>query len=427
MRVLVKMPAGVLGFNPTPAAGAAPAVSAAGGAAMPQPHGGSYRLASHIVTLSRKDGTAVKTDSFASLSKRVCPTTPSSSFADSATPMPVKAGGEMAQHWESRSFDAAGDPQRLIAQLEDFAERGFKHRNKKFWTDNFDIFSALCDQVRLVAMHEPRCVPIRDPTYVLGDLHGNFEDLHSFSQALWRQGISICPANLLFLGDYVDRRPFSLEVIAYLFSLKLISPTKIVLLRGNHELRIVNRTNGFQAECIKKFGEQDGMSIWERVNSVFDCLPIAAIISESVFCVHGGIPASLCDPSCNPGSLISRINAIPVPLATDDADPVALELLWSDPQATDLQEDFVQNPERGCAHKFSGRALERFLSLHQLSMLIRAHEFKVHLGFQVQKRHQMVTVFSSSAYQGHSNEAACALVADGRVRLLRLESTAQKM
>lgn len=48
-----------------------------------------------------------------------------------------------------------------------------------------------------------------------------------------------CPAGQL-LGDFVDRGPHSLEVLALLLSLKVAYPTSIFLIRGNHEDRALN-------------------------------------------------------------------------------------------------------------------------------------------------------------------------------------------
>lgn len=56
----------------------------------------------------------------------------------------------------------------------------------------------------------------------------------------------------LFLGDYVDRGRFSCEVALFLIALKVASPDKVFLLRGNHET--ANQT----AACGFKVGGVDG-------------------------------------------------------------------------------------------------------------------------------------------------------------------------
>ena len=87
---------------------------------------------------------------------------------------------------------------------------------------------------------EPRLLRLRSPAYVFGDFHGNMTDLLAFARTMWPLGIHLTPGTFLFLGDYVDRGMFGLELLAYLFAQKIMLPEKVFLLRGNHEVKAVN-------------------------------------------------------------------------------------------------------------------------------------------------------------------------------------------
>lgn len=154
---------------------------------------------------------------------------------------------------------------------------------------SLNVIRVVCDDVFEIFSNESRVLKISTPTYVLGDIHGNINDLLIFESQLWPMAPSALAPNVLFLGDYVDRGQFSIEVALYLFAMKILAPNKFFLLRGNHEVRHIQKSFTFEKECFEKYGTYGG-NVFDMFNRIFDILPFAAIVDESIYCVHGGIP-----------------------------------------------------------------------------------------------------------------------------------------
>ena len=89
----------------------------------------------------------------------------------------------------------------------------------------------LCAEATALMAKEPNIVRVDDPVMFIGDIHGQFYDLHNILTETGRIG----ELNYVFLGDYVDRGSFSVECLCILYCLKINFPKQITLLRGNHE------------------------------------------------------------------------------------------------------------------------------------------------------------------------------------------------
>ena len=91
----------------------------------------------------------------------------------------------------------------------------------------------ICAKVKDIFLKEDNICFLNSPITCVGDVHGQFYDVLE----LFRVGGDIPDTNYLFMGDYVDRGPMSVEVITLLMLLKVRYPNRICLIRGNHETR----------------------------------------------------------------------------------------------------------------------------------------------------------------------------------------------
>ena len=195
---------------------------------------------------------------------------------------------------------------------------------------------ALAEECQKVLEDQPMVLRVDAPIKVFGDIHGQYQDLMRFFD-LWstpsETGDIEC-FDYLFLGDYVDRGSHSLETICLLMALKVKYPDKIHLLRGNHEDKWINNAFGFAEECSHRLGEDPAEpdSVFNKINDLFDWLPLAAVIEDKIVCLHGGIGSTLVN--------IEQIEMIQRPLeviheVSTPEQQLVVDILWSDPTDND--------------------------------------------------------------------------------------------
>lgn len=236
---------------------------------------------------------------------------------------------------------------------------------------------------------QPTLININSPVIVVGDLHGSLHDLLRI--------LKLCgnppSTRYLFLGDYIDRGPLSLEVITLLVALYCSFPERITLLRGNHELKSTTCKYGFKNEVEFVY---NNLTVYEAFHDLFSYFPLAAVVNKEIFCVHGGISPILYN--------ISQISNIQKPILNENLDLIT-HLLWADP--SNAFNDFSIS-QRGKGITFGEGAISNFFAYSGMKKIIRAHQYVN--GFEYSLNGRCITVFSSSDYDSKDSNSSGYLI-----------------
>eukprot|EP00398_MALV-I-01_sp_L67-1_P000169 gene169-918_t len=207
---------------------------------------------------------------------------------------------------------------------------------------------------------------------VCGDVHGQYYDLINIFELNGRPSDT---NPYLFNVDFVDRGSFSVECILLLFAYKLAYPNHMHLARGNHETMNLNKLYGFEGEVTAKYNEQ----LYNLFCEAFCNLPLAHVINNKIFCVHGGLFAQ-------DGVTLEDIRKTDRKCEPKD-DGLLCEMLWSDPQ---------DNLGRAPSKRGVGVAFGKDKT-NDLDMIFRSHEMKDD-GYEITHDGKLVTVFSAPNY-----------------------------
>lgn len=252
-----------------------------------------------------------------------------------------------------------------------------------------DLVSDILDEFLRNNVYHTSLLNVKQPVIVVGDIHG---DLYDVFRILNRNGLPP-QVSYLFLGDYIDRGRYPLQTLLLLMALHNVYPQNFSLLRGNHEIGKVCEQYGFLDVLKEHLGDD---LLKEKFCVAFSYLPLAAIIDNRYFCVHGGISKYL--------TSLSVLLRITMPVR--EITPLIEDLLWSDPSNTN---DAYTPSQRNKGHQFGSLATEYFLKHTNLSYIIRAHSFAKN-GAYICHSAKVISLFSSSHYVEGGNVATIAFI-----------------
>ena len=107
--------------------------------------------------------------------------------------------------------------------------------------------------------------------FAIGDIHGCYDRLKALMEKI---PIDYSRDGLVFIGDYIDRGPHSVEVVDYLIQLKNRFP-EVILLKGNHEDMLDKFLNGADRFTYLLNGGQQTLDSYltKPVQSEFSPIP----------------------------------------------------------------------------------------------------------------------------------------------------------
>ncbi|CEF66271.1 Serine/threonine-protein phosphatase 5 [Strongyloides ratti] len=294
------------------------------------------------------------------------------------------------------------------------------YKNNNFNVDatkliTLPIFSNICHRVSEILAAESTLLLINSETQsesflVLSDIHGAFEVLiYNFFNH------HCLPKNkIIILGDYVDKGADDAFICLLLFLCKIVWPNKLFLLRGNHEIRDMNRQKDFPDNCVKLLGD---ISTFYLFNFVFERMPIAAIWNNNVYLAHGGISQWI-----NSRDDVTNIKR-PLKLnRTLKSRLLITDILWSDPyrktysKKEEFQKYFCPS-KRGCGFAYSKEGLEEIMKCLNVSMVVRGHQTSSK-GFVEEYKGICYTIHSKPSSTYDSFGSSCLLYLDDNGNVL---------
>lgn len=219
-----------------------------------------------------------------------------------------------------------------------------------------------------------------DRLLIASDIHGDFKSLSLVIDEFLKDSKK---TKLLFLGDYVDRGNYSVEVLYTLALLKICYPDRVFLLRGNHE----SNDGTWESGAVALWNtHKNGQTELKNKNladyhstcvGFFNYLPIAAVVDNTFFCAHGGVNEGV----LNNMTVLKDIQRPYVICTAEDPswgsqNDLAMQIVWSYPKD---EMDMLSGPYwygDSVQGSYNLDYVQQFLTNNNLKCLIHGHAHK---------------------------------------------------
>ncbi|WP_457558462.1 metallophosphoesterase family protein [Candidatus Harpocratesius sp.] len=255
--------------------------------------------------------------------------------------------------------------------------------------------------------------PTKTDFFFIGDIHGSFSSLHQlisfFIKKIEDASTKQRNVKIIFLGDYVDRNPLDLHTLIFLLLFNLKYPKNVLLLRGNHEEKTMNKQYGFKYSVLRQFSR----SLFYQISDFFTKLPLVAIFSVlnsfSMIALHGGVPINYEDP-LNP-ILLRKIELKAAKSSILNMDELSQQILWNDPSETlPKSVEFCPNRYRGGTFfEFNKQIFDIFMEANNFNLMIRGHQ-QFSTGYRFFFEQRLLSLFSTEMYVGNRIDGCIAKI-----------------
>mmetsp|Transcript_1433 Transcript_1433/g.2323 ORF Transcript_1433/g.2323 Transcript_1433/m.2323 type:complete len:229 (+) Transcript_1433:300-986(+) len=194
-------------------------------------------------------------------------------------------------------------------------------------------------------------------------------------------------------------------------AMKCLYPSRVFLVRGNHEFRDVSERQG--ADSFKRnvaellpahLDATCAPRVYSSIFDFFEYLPLAALVSEKMLVLHGGVG----DGSWGLSALLNEVER---PLVSANV-PFIKQCLWSDPSDSDAEmaRGVHGNPRGEDVATFGPDITQLFCARENIDLIVRSHQY-VPEGYKVMHSGHLITLFSARDYlqQGARRAVASSL------------------